>query len=506
MRGKVLLLFLLASLNCINIIAQKVTIDGVTYSVEGKEAYVSKFDKRLQDIVVKSEVTINGSNYRVTKFGKDKSFAVSLGVISSKMLRTVKLPSSIRIISTGAFSDCSLLTTIEMQEGVEIIKNGAFYLCTSLKKIIIPNSVKIIDDWAFQECTSLSDLTLPDTEIRIGECAFFNCKSITFVKTHSGNIPTYAINYLPKECNYIQSGRYNIPQQQIVYVQAPQQQIVQIQSPVQQPIRQEQHKLPSSDIDTNIPTNPTTNLNTFAFIFANEDYHDSSLSKVEYALNDGEMFKEYCHKVLGLPEENICFRKNATLNHMRADISLMQKIAEKKGSQARFIFYYSGHGIPDEKSGSSYLLPVDGIPTMIESGYSLQQLYKLLGKLPCQGITVFLDACFSGTNRGEGMLTSARAAAIDIEQEKPQGKMVVFSAAQGNETAFPYKEKEHGLFTYFLLKKLKETKGNVTMGELRDYIIEQVSLKSLVSNRKDQTPDISTSPALGASWKKMKLK
>jgi len=82
----------------------------------------------------------------------------------------------------------------------------------------------------------------------------------------------------------------------------------------------------------------------------------------------------------------------------------------------------------------------------------------------------------------------------------------VFSAAQGDETAYPFKEKEHGMFTYFLLKKLKETKGNVTLGELGQFITDQVSRKSIVSNGKSQTPSVVSSGTMGNAWKSMKLR
>ena len=184
----------------------------------------------------------------------------------------------------------------------------------------------------------------------------------------------------------------------------------------------------------------------------------------------------------------------------------MKKVAEAYKGQARFIVYYAGHGIPDEKSGTSYLLPVDGKGSMLMTGYSLQQFYQELGDMPSAGVTVFMDACFSGSKRGEGMLASARGVAIKAKAQAPQGKMVVFSAAQGDETAYPLKDKEHGLFTYYLLKKLKETKGDVTYGELGSYITEQVSRKSIVANSKSQTPTVNPSQSVADSWKNMKLK
>ena len=266
----------------------------------------------------------------------------------------------------------------------------------------------------------------------------------------------------------------------------------------------QQDRKPSSDVDVNLPSNAVTNDKTFAVIFANENYQEEV--KVEYAENDGEMFKEYCNKVLGIPEDNIHLRKNATKNNMIAEISWMKKVADAYDGQAKFIVFYAGHGIPDEKTGSAYLLPVDGIGTEPETAYSLAQFYKTLGALPAANITVFMDACFSGSKRGEGMLASSRGVAIKAKTQAPQGKMVVFSAAQGDETAYPFKEKGHGLFTYYLLKKLQETKGNVTYGELSTYIQTEVKRKSIVANNKSQTPTVNPSQSVANSWKNMKLK
>ena len=84
--------------------------------------------------------------------------------------------------------------------------------------------------------------------------------------------------------------------------------------------------------------------------------------------------------------------------------------------------------------------------------------------------------------------------------------MVILSAAQGDETAYSYNEQQHGLFTYYLLKKLKATGGQVSLGELSDYIKSQVTRFSIVENGKIQTPTVNASPALGDRWKQIKLR
>lgn len=259
----------------------------------------------------------------------------------------------------------------------------------------------------------------------------------------------------------------------------------------------------SSDIDKNIPEAINSNSNTFAIVIANETYNKEA--NVPYAVNDGNIFKEYCRNCLGIPEKNIHLITNATLNDIRHEVKWIQDVAEVYKGDAKIIFYYAGHGIPDEKSKNAYLLPTDGYGSDVATGYSLENLYKTFGSLPSKSITVFLDACFCGAKRDGNMLASARGVAIKVKQTIPVGNMVVFTAAQGDETAYPYKEEEHGLFTYYLLKKLQETKGNATLGELSDYIKEQVERQSIVTNGKLQSPSIMATSSIGNEWKNWTL-
>jgi len=259
-----------------------------------------------------------------------------------------------------------------------------------------------------------------------------------------------------------------------------------------------------SDVAVNIPTTNTRNDKTFAVIIANEDYRREE--QVIFAKNDGETFKKYCIQTLGLPEKNVHIVTDATLNDIRGEIDWISNVADAFKGAANFIFYYAGHGIPDETSKSAYLLPVDGYGANVNTGYKLDDLYQTLGKLPAKSITIFMDACFSGAQRNGEMLASARGVAIKALAGKPIGNMVVFSAAQGDETAYPYREKGHGMFTYFLLKKLQETKGETTLGELSNYITDNVRQQSIVINSKNQTPTVTPSTTLANRWQEMKLK
>lgn len=261
---------------------------------------------------------------------------------------------------------------------------------------------------------------------------------------------------------------------------------------------------PISDVDMDIPNSQEINNQTFAFIFANEDYQE--VANVPHAINDGEIFAEYCQRTLGLPKTNIHLVKNGTLNNIRREINLMSKIAEAYREEISFIVYYAGHGIPDEESRNAYLLPSDGFPTDITTCYSLNDLYRLIGSLPVKRSLIFLDACFSGATRNNEMVMSARGVALKPTEARPCGNTLVIASAMGNETSYAYDEKRHGMFTYFLLKKIKESRGSISIDNLYDYLRNNVAKTSIVINGKLQTPTISISPNLSNDWKEWKLK
>lgn len=190
---------------------------------------------------------------------------------------------------------------------------------------------------------------------------------------------------------------------------------------------------------------------------------------------------------------------------MKFQLDWLRQVLAAYNGEARAIVYYAGHGIPDEANQSAYLLPIDGYGSNTGTGFALKDFYATLNAAPAKSVTVFLDACFSGTKRESGMMAAARGVAIKVRSEAPQGNMVVFTAAQGDETAYQYAEKGHGMFTYFLLKKLQESKGNTTLGELSDYITGEVRKASVINNNKTQTPTVTPAPGM-TGWRNNPLK
>ena len=242
-------------------------------------------------------------------------------------------------------------------------------------------------------------------------------------------------------------------------------------------------------VDTKIAVNSQTDDKTFVVIVSNENYkHEES---VPFARHDGEGLKVYCQTTLGIPEDHIRFAPDATLGEMNFAIYWLGNMLKAFDGEGKAIVYYSGHGMPDESGKEAYLLPVDGFSQSTEGALSTKSLYKKLGEMNSKHIVVFLDACFSGAKRDGKMLASSRGVAIKAKTDPVSDNTVVFSAAQGDETAYPFKSQRHGLFTYYILDKMQQSGGSTTLGELSDYVTLNVKRKAVVENNgKSQTPTV----------------
>ncbi|MBI5218253.1 MAG: caspase family protein [Bacteroidia bacterium] len=259
------------------------------------------------------------------------------------------------------------------------------------------------------------------------------------------------------------------------------------------------------DVDKNIPVAPKKNPYRFALVIGNEDYSSfqkdlNSEMNVAFAVNDASVFKEYCVKTLGIPEENVTLLLNAKAMEMNRAIKKINLLAKNSAGKAEIIFYYAGHGFPDEVSKEPYLMPVDVSGAELDFAIKLNELYRQLTEYPAQKITVFLDACFSGGARNQGLLAARGVKIKPKEDPLNNGKMIVFAASSGDQSSLPYKEKKHGIFTYFLLKKFMDTKGQMTYKELSDYLAEQVGLKSVMINNKEQNPQTNVSSEAKDVW------
>ncbi len=237
--------------------------------------------------------------------------------------------------------------------------------------------------------------------------------------------------------------------------------------------------------------------NRYALVIGNEDYNSMKQGStyqpdVDYAVRDAETFAEYATNMMGVRKDNVILVKNATLAQMKVSLDKLTKLARANHDDLELIVYYAGHGQVDGDSKESYLIPVDVSITSPTAGMKLEDFYATLNSCNADRTFVFLDACYSGV--GRGVIIKPKEAVV-------KGNLVVMTATSSTQRSMPYQEKNHGLFTYYLLKALKDGGGNMSIGELYDQVSETVKTKSILINNAEQTPELLNGYGISSDWR-----
>lgn len=252
-----------------------------------------------------------------------------------------------------------------------------------------------------------------------------------------------------------------------------------------------------SELLVDLAPNVKAAKNRYALVFGNEDYNSMKQSAmyqpdVEFAVRDAETFAKFATNMMGVSKDNIILIKNATYAQMKVGMEKLSKLAKANPDSLELIVYYAGHGQVDGDTKDSYLIPVDVSLTSPTAGMKLEDFYASLSACNAQKTFVFLDACYSGVGRG---------IIIRPKQTLVKGNLVVMTATSSTQKSMPYQEKNHGLFTYYLLKTLKEGGSGMTVGELFDQVSETVKTKSILINNSEQTPELLGGSGISQDWR-----
>ena len=249
-----------------------------------------------------------------------------------------------------------------------------------------------------------------------------------------------------------------------------------------------------SDVDELPVVKVTPRKNAYAVVIGIETYRQK-LPAAEFATHDAQIMAEYLVKVLGYPEENVVTLLNDHASNVDLAKYFEKWLPNNAESGSTVFIYYSGHGAPNPQTGDAYLVPYDGDPSFLDqTGYSLKRMYAALGKLPAKEVLVAIDSCFSGAGGRSVLAQGARPLVMNLEKTSalPQN-MTVLSAASGGEISSTYREKGHGLFTYFMLKGIKNedvihSDGSLSLDDLAGYVKPQVERMARKQYNNEQTP------------------
>jgi uncharacterized caspase-like protein len=256
----------------------------------------------------------------------------------------------------------------------------------------------------------------------------------------------------------------------------------------------------NSDVDKDIPVVNEKNPNAFAVVIGNAQYEHTS--NVDYAVHDARAVKEYLVNTMGFLPENVFIEENATqrdflkwFGNERSHKGRLFNLAyENMESETDLFIYYAGHGAPDVNTKSGYFLPTDCDPNFIDvTAYSGELLFSNVAKIGAKSTTIVLDACFSGN----GVITGLSAVAIKPKDFGVIPNGVILSSSSGTQPSAWFEDQNHGLFTYYFLKALKEqdktdsnADGLVTIDEVYDYVANWVPRKARGLRNLDQNPTI----------------
>jgi hypothetical protein len=261
-------------------------------------------------------------------------------------------------------------------------------------------------------------------------------------------------------------------------------------------VAQEVFPVVKSDVDELPAIKMKQNKNAYAIVIGIEQYRQQ-LPKADFATQDARTVAEYLTKAMGYPEENVVMLLNNRA--MKSDFEkYFEKWLGNNVEQGSTVFiYYSGHGAPNTRSGDAYLVPYDGDPAFIdETGFSLKRMYSALGKLSAKEVIVALDSCFSGAGGRSVIAKGSRPLVMNLQQDILLSKnMTVLSASSGDQTSTTYDQKGHGLFTYFMLKGMKDEDivrqdGSLNVDDLYSYIKPQVESIARKKYNNEQTPQL----------------
>ncbi len=262
----------------------------------------------------------------------------------------------------------------------------------------------------------------------------------------------------------------------------------------------------SVDVDQNIPQGQKAGQYDVAVVIGNKNYSVAGAPDVEYAVRDAQVMKEYLTRTMGFDPGNIIYAEDATLTRLTGIFGNEQDYRGQlykwvKPGQSRVFVFYAGHGAPDLDNGEAYFVPVDANPQLLKvQGYKVQVMYDNLARLHAKGLTVVLDACFSGGSPKGNLFKGTSSLVARVKSTEKPATALLLASSSGEQVSSWYAEKRHGLFTYFFLKGLQgEADSNrdkrITAGEMRGYLAEQVPYMARRLTGNEQTPQISGNDA-----------
>ncbi|MBI5209587.1 MAG: SUMF1/EgtB/PvdO family nonheme iron enzyme [Elusimicrobia bacterium] len=227
-----------------------------------------------------------------------------------------------------------------------------------------------------------------------------------------------------------------------------------------------------------------------AVVVGVEDY--LLVADVPGAEANAKAWYDYFTETRGLPVQNVKLVTgvDATREEMLAAV---RSAAGKAGQDGTLWFVFIGHGAPSKDGKDGLLVAVDAqqkAATLQERSLKRSELLKALSESRAGSIRVVLDACFSGRLADGGSIAPGLQPLVTVSMADPtDARMVVLTAARGNQFAGALPGARRPAFSYLVLGGLRgwTGKATVTAGDLWRYAVD--ALEATLRGR-DQWPEL----------------
>lgn len=251
----------------------------------------------------------------------------------------------------------------------------------------------------------------------------------------------------------------------------------------------------------------------WALLVGIDQYEDPDISKLDFAVADVKAVAADLVSRLGYPPDNVKVMTSDVAGGLDRPTNVnvakrLEYLAQKIGPNDTFLFYFSGHGY-QRGEDRHFLGTVNADPTNIEtlelSSLPLRLLQEKMKKIQARTVVFFIDACRNNPERGgkgdaANALQGSFARDLQVVAASARsglaGSAVFFACSEG-QRAWEWREQQHGVFSYYLLKGIEGAaaeKGELTVSSLGDYVQRQV-MRWAEERGKQQKPDVETKGA-----------
>lgn len=252
----------------------------------------------------------------------------------------------------------------------------------------------------------------------------------------------------------------------------------------------------------------------WALLVGVADYENDGVTDLEFTVRDVKAVSQALTGTAGFPADNVFTLTSDVENgpnrptHLNV-LKRLDMLAQRIGPNDTFVFYFSGHGYLRD-NGRHFLGTVNADPynldTLQVSSIPLDMLRERMKKIQAKQVIFIIDACRNDPEKGKGEADNVRTESFSKDFVKAAaetaggqaGTAVLFACGE-SERSYEWSEKQHGVFTYYLLDGLSggraaDAGGQVTIASLAEYVQGQVARWAAQNNRR-QRPDLHQSGA-----------